>query len=349
VFDKPRIPIKEMVFPGVLPSRAQRALYRRRGYRIADDVEFAPGVVIDADEVEIGAGTRLGLGCVLRGRSIRIGRRVVIGAFCIFEGRDFELGDDAVVREQVFVGGPMFPDSRLQIGRRSCIFQTCFLNPSKPLSIGNDTGLGGRSSVFTHGSWQSVLDGFPVAFEPVEIGNNVWLPWHIFILPGVSIGDNATIGAGSVINRSIPAGVLAAGVPAKVLRDADSWPRSIDDDQRWTICLQVTRLMAEYFSDEGAPTSLSEEEADRLVLNLTVDGRARHVEVVRDELSARGDDIVVSLRFPPARRDGGPRTTLGLLERRRAGRRDSLSQAVEDFWSRYGIRFVEEEEEEAVA
>ena len=152
MFERPRIPLKQMALPGALPSRAQRAFYRRRGYRIADDVELAPGVVLDAEEVVIGPGTRLGLGCVLRGKSIRIGRRVTVGAFCIFEGRQIEIGNDTVVREQVFVGGPLLPDSELTLGRRVRVFQTCFLNPSRPLRIGDDTGVGGRSSIFTHGS-----------------------------------------------------------------------------------------------------------------------------------------------------------------------------------------------------
>jgi len=341
VFDKPRIPIKDMVLPGALPSRVQRAVYRRRGYHIADDVELAPGTVIEADEVSIGGGTRIGLGCVLRGKSIVIGRRVTIGAFCIFEGRDFAIGDETVIREQVFVGGPLLPDSRLELGRRVRVFQTCFLNPTRPLSIGNDTGVGGRSSIFTHGSWQSALDGYPVAFEPVSIGRDVWLPWHVFILPGVVIGDGATIGAGSVINHSIPAGALAAGVPAKVLRESGEWPRPIDESQRWEICRQVTTLMAAYFTDQGAPVQVIEDAGDRIQLALTVEGRSRQVEIVRNAIALEGSDLVISLRSPPDGVPAGVRTFLALLDRRRAGQRDVLSHEVEDFWARYGIRFAD--------
>ncbi|MGO9976179.1 MAG: DapH/DapD/GlmU-related protein [Solirubrobacteraceae bacterium] len=304
--------------------------------------------MIDADEVTIGPGTRLGLGCVLRGKSITIGRRVTIGAFCIFEGRAFVIGDDTVVREQVFVGGPLLPDSKLELGRRVRVFQNCFLNPSRPLSIGDDTGVGGRSSIFTHGSWQSALEGYPVVFEPVDIGKNVWLPWHVFILPGVSIGDGATIGAGSVINRSIPAGTLAAGVPAKVLREADSWPHQIDDARRWEICRQVTEMMAEYFCDWGTATRIAEDDSDRILLVLSVAGKPREVEVVRDPASARGRDVVIGLRFPAPPSTSGVATVFGLLERRRAGRRDSLTHAVEDFWARYGIRFADAAEADPV-
>ena len=54
---------------------------------------------------------------------------------------------------------------------------------------------------------------------PITIGNNVWIGAGCSILPGVSIGDNTVIGAGSVVNKSIPANVLAAGNPCRVIRE----------------------------------------------------------------------------------------------------------------------------------
>ena len=54
---------------------------------------------------------------------------------------------------------------------------------------------------------------------PVHIGNNVWIGTGATILPGVSIGDNTVIGAGSVVTKDIPANVVAVGNPCKVLRE----------------------------------------------------------------------------------------------------------------------------------
>lgn len=54
--------------------------------------------------------------------------------------------------------------------------------------------------------------------RPVTIGNNVWIGGHAVILPGVTIGDNTVIGAGSVVNKDIPANVLAVGNPCRVVR-----------------------------------------------------------------------------------------------------------------------------------
>ena len=54
---------------------------------------------------------------------------------------------------------------------------------------------------------------------PVRIGKNCWLGANVTVLPGVTIGDNTVIGAGSVVTKDLPANVVAVGVPAKVMRE----------------------------------------------------------------------------------------------------------------------------------
>ena len=54
---------------------------------------------------------------------------------------------------------------------------------------------------------------------PITIGSNVWIGGGVQICPGVAIGDNTVIGAGSVVTKDIPSGVVAAGVPCKVIRE----------------------------------------------------------------------------------------------------------------------------------
>ena len=53
---------------------------------------------------------------------------------------------------------------------------------------------------------------------PVIIGNNVWIGGNVVVVPGVTIGDNTIIGAGSVVTHDIPSGVVAAGNPCRVIR-----------------------------------------------------------------------------------------------------------------------------------
>ena len=55
--------------------------------------------------------------------------------------------------------------------------------------------------------------------KPIEIGSDVWVGGGAIICPGVKIGSKAVIGAGSVVTRDIPDGVLAAGTPCRVIRE----------------------------------------------------------------------------------------------------------------------------------
>lgn len=57
------------------------------------------------------------------------------------------------------------------------------------------------------------------AAEPIAIGDNVWLGGGVMVCPGVTIGADTVVGAGAVVTRDLPAGVIAAGVPARVIRE----------------------------------------------------------------------------------------------------------------------------------
>ena len=59
----------------------------------------------------------------------------------------------------------------------------------------------------------------------VKIGNKVWIGGGVTILPGVTIGDNTVIAAGSVVTQDVPANVVAAGNPCKVIKEAEKGDR----------------------------------------------------------------------------------------------------------------------------
>jgi maltose O-acetyltransferase len=54
---------------------------------------------------------------------------------------------------------------------------------------------------------------------PITLADNVWLGGGVIVCPGVTIGEDTVVGAGAVVTKNLPAGVVAVGVPARVLRE----------------------------------------------------------------------------------------------------------------------------------
>jgi acetyltransferase-like isoleucine patch superfamily enzyme len=77
------------------------------------------------------------------------------------------------------------------------------------------------------GDFHEILDetGAPVGSrnKPVVIGDHVWIAVGVIVLKGVTIGAGSVLGAGSVVTRDIPAGVVAVGNPARVLKKIAGW------------------------------------------------------------------------------------------------------------------------------
>lgn len=89
------------------------------------------------------------------------------------------------------------------------------------VSIGNNVFIAPNVGIYTAGHPFDVEQrnsGLEYAF-PITIGNNVWIGAHVAILPGVTIGDNSVIGAGSIVAKNIPPNSLAVGNPCKVIRE----------------------------------------------------------------------------------------------------------------------------------
>jgi len=113
--------------------------------------------------------------------------------------------------------------ARVSIGDNTTIGAFSVLFGSGKITIGQDVLISTNCSIFsithrTDALAQGKLYRETRSMAPVEIGNNVWIGTGCRILPGVSIGDNSIVGAGSVVTRSLPAGVVAIGVPAKIVR-----------------------------------------------------------------------------------------------------------------------------------
>ena len=88
------------------------------------------------------------------------------------------------------------------------------------VTIGANAQIAPNVSIYTAGHPihpDSRNSGYEYGID-ITIGDNVWIGGNAVILPGVTIGDNAVIGAGSVVTKDIPANVIAAGNPCRVIR-----------------------------------------------------------------------------------------------------------------------------------
>jgi maltose O-acetyltransferase len=127
-----------------------------------------------------------------------------------------EVGEDAVVRP------PFHCDYgfNIRLGARVFLNFNCVVLDVVAVTIGDDTQIGPAVQIYTatHPRDPSTRRAGLEFGSPIVIGRNVWIGGAAIILPGVSIGDDAIIGAGSVVTRDVPPGATVAGSPARIIR-----------------------------------------------------------------------------------------------------------------------------------
>ncbi|SBW09483.1 putative enzyme [uncultured delta proteobacterium] len=109
----------------------------------------------------------------------------------------------------------------ITIGERFFANVNCVILDAAPVVFGDNVFIGPTCGFYTAGHPLNVIQrnqGLEYAY-PIAIGNNVWIGGNAVFMPGVTVGDNVVVGAGSVVTRSIPANTVAVGNPCRVLRD----------------------------------------------------------------------------------------------------------------------------------
>lgn len=111
----------------------------------------------------------------------------------------------------------------LRVGARAFINVGLIALDVAPISIGDDVQIGPRVQLLTptHPLEREPRRAKWEAAEPITIGENVWLGGGVIVCPGVAIGADTVVGAGAVVARDLPPGVLALGTPARVVRSVD--------------------------------------------------------------------------------------------------------------------------------
>jgi maltose O-acetyltransferase len=142
-----------------------------------------------------------------------------------------EIGEDAAIRAplQIEYG------SLLWVGARTFINNDALIIDCAPVRIGSDVQIGPRVQLLTptHPLDPAVRKTGWEAAEPITIEDGVWLGGGVIVLPGVTIGENTVVGAGSVVSRDLPPNVVAVGNPARVLRPVPTGGRTEGIPEPW--------------------------------------------------------------------------------------------------------------------
>ena len=140
------------------------------------------------------------------------GSRMVIGDNCSFNSKS---RFNHIGMNHRCILSTMDPGAELIIGNNVGV-SAASITAFKSVRIGNNVRIG-ANCVIMDGDFH--LDDPRVgAPKPVVIGDNVWLGYGVIVQKGVTIGENSVIGMNSVVTHDIPANVMAAGMPAKVIK-----------------------------------------------------------------------------------------------------------------------------------
>lgn len=118
---------------------------------------------------------------------------------------------------------PFFCDYgyNIEIGENFYANVNCIILDGAKVKFGDNVFIAPNCGFYTAGHPLDVEQrnrGLEYAY-PITVGNNVWIGAQVCVLPGVTIGDNCVIGAGSVVIKDIPANSLAVGNPCRVVRE----------------------------------------------------------------------------------------------------------------------------------
>lgn len=124
--------------------------------------------------------------------------------------------------EKLVILQPFYCDygMNIEIGENFYANYHCTMLDAAKIIFGENVFIGPNCSFYTAGhplDAEQRRHGLEYA-KSIEVGNNVWIGGNVVVLPGVHIGNNSVIGAGSIVSKDIPANVVAAGNPCLVLR-----------------------------------------------------------------------------------------------------------------------------------
>lgn len=333
---KERIPVKQIILYGFLPSFLKKFIYRIKGFKIGSNVQIGFGSIIIAENAVINNNVQIGFLTVIKSKKIEIGEFSSIASLCFINTENLKIGKDTIIREMVSVNGLKTPESALIIGDRCLIGQSVILDTTMPIILGNDCGIGGRSMLFTHSSRLSKLDGFPVKFGHIKVGNNVWISWNSFIRSGVEIGDNVVIQPNVEVYKSIPPNSIFVGRLNRVV--PNFFYKPVATDKRINVVNEIIDDFIKYLEYEGI-SGITKNGS----VSCRIDDSDYRIIIQEDkevELLSDSNNILLTLNGVNTIKGKLKKTDMVLaFEEKTRNGSNLLGEELVNFFSRYGIRF----------
>jgi acetyltransferase-like isoleucine patch superfamily enzyme len=311
---------------------------------IGNDVSLK-NVHVKADLFSVGEKTSINDSILLSNGTIEIGRAVQIKEESVLKAfKGIKVGDGTIIDRGVIVGGLQSEKSFFEVGSRCVVLHHTYINTAREVVIGNNTGIGGYCMIFTHGVWQNVFKGYPFQFGRVEIKDDAWLPWHVFVMPGVSIGKGTTIAGGSVVTSDIPDYCLAGGVPAKIIRQ-DNYPKQLNLDEKNKLAKEILQDFESYFRNFVGNDSIKLKELNKDVLLFTSNiGNLAYVNELKTEtlngpeLASLSSFDIVSFTISQEIKD--QKCWIETETETKSANLNQLSTEFAKFIRRYGVRLT---------
>ena len=255
-----RLPMAKMLTFGLLPSCMKKLLYRMGGNQIGRHVKMHLGAIVQSKgKFIIGDDTELGYFTSITGNEVQIGKRCNLRSAVIVNANRIVIGNDVTISETAIIrAGHLSPKSELVVEDLVHVFPHTTIDPSCRILLGEECAVGPGCSIFTHGSYKNILDGYPVSYGDVSIGRRVELTYNVFVAPGVSIGDDTVVAYGSFVNKDLPSNVLAAGLPAVVKRTKEQFAPEPSEEKKKSMLNDIMSEFKNHLSfiglevDEGA-------------------------------------------------------------------------------------------------
>lgn len=137
--------------------------------------------------------------------------------------RDMALRIIGKTKSLFFIESPFYCDYgyNIEIGENFYSNHNLIILDAAKVTFGDNVLIGPNCGFYTSHHPLNPEDramGMSYAF-PIKVGNNVWIGGNVTVLPGITIGDNSIVGAGSVVTKNIPSNVMAAGNPCRIIKN----------------------------------------------------------------------------------------------------------------------------------